>query len=43
VARLDQAQEYQYKSFDVPKKIGAVIKLMQEIDTFIEDLLASLP
>jgi hypothetical protein len=43
VARLDQTKEYQYKYFDVPKEIGAVIKLMQEIDTFIEDLLASLP
>jgi hypothetical protein len=38
VARLDQTKEYQYKYFDVPKEIGAVIKLMQEIDTFLEDL-----
>jgi hypothetical protein len=40
VARLDKA--YRYDWAHMPEEIKAVVKLMKEIDTFIEDLLRAL-
>jgi surface antigen len=43
VAHLDATQQFQYNWLAIPGEIRAIIKLMKEIDTFIEDLLRSLP
>jgi hypothetical protein len=42
LARLDPNKAYRYDWAHTPEEIKAVIKLMKEIDTFIEDLLKAL-